>query len=103
RFDLRCGTLAKGFRVEGDFGRIEAIEASLDGQPLPPSRVRLGLDTPYPGGPIAPRALLAREWPGLSPAAGGLRLWVHDAASNVARREHDPETEKGLRALGYIQ
>jgi arylsulfatase A-like enzyme len=103
RFDLVCGTLAKGFRVEGDFGRIETIEASLDGQPLPPSRVWLGLDAPYAGGPISPRSLLAREWPGLSRPAGGVRLWVHDAASNLARREHDPETEKGLRALGYIQ
>ena len=103
RFDLRSGTLAKGFRVEGDFGGIAGIAATLDGKPLPASQVRLGMNAPYGGGPVDRRALLAREWPGLAPAAGGVRLWVHDAASNVARREHDPETEKGLRALGYIQ
>jgi len=103
RFDLLASTLAKGFRVEGDGGKIESIAATLDGRPLPPAQVRIGMDTPYAGGPIGPAALLAREWPGLAHPAGGVRLWVHDMASNVKRREHDPETERGLRALGYIQ
>ncbi len=90
--------------MEGDYGQVEAIEAAADGKPLSPARLRIGMDAPYAGGPVAPRALVAREWPGLTPLGGaGLRLWVHDTASNVARREHDPETEKALRALGYIQ
>ncbi|HTQ81290.1 MAG TPA: sulfatase-like hydrolase/transferase [Thermoanaerobaculia bacterium] len=103
RFDLRSTPLMKGFRVEGDYGTIESVAAALDGRPLPGSQVRIGRKDAYAGGPIAPQSLLAREWPGLAPSAGGVLLWVHDAASPVARREHDAETERALRALGYIE
>jgi arylsulfatase A-like enzyme len=103
RFDLKSDAIAKGFRVEGDFGGITTMAATLNGAPLPAVRMRIGMNTPYAGGPVDRRALVAREWPGLAPAAGGLRFWEHDATSNVARREHDSETEKAMRALGYIQ
>jgi arylsulfatase A-like enzyme len=105
RFELRTEPLAKGFRVEGDFGRVLELTAALDGQPLPAARWRVGPGRPYAGGPLAPADLLAPEWPGLLPrAGGGLDLWIHDAAGAgaAARRAHDPETERRLRALGYI-
>ena len=77
---------------------------SLDGQPAPPGRVLLGPGTPYGGGPVAPAALRSPEWPLASPAPvpSFLRLWVRQGAT-VKRRPPDPETEKRLRALGYIQ
>jgi arylsulfatase A-like enzyme len=103
RFDLLAGRLDKGFRVEGDFGQIQALAATTNGQPLPAGQLRVGMNTPYAGGPLSPKALLTREWPGLAPAGRGLRLWIHDATGSVALREHDAETERGLRALGYIQ
>jgi arylsulfatase A-like enzyme len=103
RFDLLASTLAKGFRIEGDFGGIQSIAATLAGRPLPSSAVRIGRDHPYSGGALAARDLLAEEWPGLSGAGGGLRLWVHDARGRLERRARDPETERALRALGYIQ
>lgn len=73
RFDLTGAPGGKGLRIDGDLGRIAAEEASLDGRPLPP---------------------------------GGLRRWMqrHDGSGAVERRTTiDPETEKGLRNLGYIQ
>ncbi len=103
RFDLTAEALAKGFRVEGDFGRILAITVTLDGRPLPPARLSIGPGRPYAGGPLSPGDLLAAEWPGLlSRRAGGLDLWIHDTRGAAARRAHDPETERRLRALGYI-
>jgi hypothetical protein len=46
--------------------------------------------------------LLASGWP-LAGRAGGLALWLHRALRAGERRtERDPETERRLRALGYI-
>ncbi len=103
RFDLVAETLAKGFRVEGDFGRVLAVEATVDGRPLPAARWRIGPRRPYAGGALAPADLLAAEWPGLVPpaGAGGLDLWVHDTTGAARKLAHDPETERRLRALGY--
>jgi len=103
-FQLVAEPLAKGFRVEGDFGRVVSLQATLDGRPLPPSRWRLGPGRPWAGGPLAPADLLTPEWPGILPGAGsgGLDLWIHDARGAAVKRLHDPETERRLRALGYI-
>ena len=69
RFDLTGAPGGKGLRIEGGFGRVVAVEAALDGRPLPPAEVR---------------------------------RWMRSGA--VKRQSAvDPETEKRLRALGYIQ
>lgn len=103
-FEIAAETLAKGFRIEGDPGRIESLALTLDGQPAPPGRVLVGPGTPYGGGPVAPAALRSPEWPlaSPSPVPAFLRVWVRQGGT-VKRRPPDPETEKRLRALGYIQ
>ena len=103
-FDLVAEPLAKGFRVEGDFGRVVSLQATIDSRPLAAARWRVGPGRPWGGGPLAPAALLVPEWPGILPGAGAgtLDLWIHDTAGAAAKRSHDPETERRLRALGYI-
>ena len=70
RFDLTGAPGGKGLRIEGGFGRITAVEASLDGRPLPSATVR---------------------------------RWMRDAGAVKRHAAANPETEKGLRSLGYIQ
>ena len=62
-FDLTAEPLAKGFRVEGDSGRVIDLTVSQEGR---------------------------------------LRLWRYQGKT-VKRRPADPETERRLRSLGYIQ
>jgi arylsulfatase A-like enzyme len=106
--------LARGVRIEGDFAAaaeavVQALSAAVDGRPLPAARLRVGAGSPYTGGPLPRAALATRQWPG-APAAGGgdggpaVQLWMHDAAGEPERRDvHDVETERRLRALGYIE
>jgi arylsulfatase A-like enzyme len=116
-FDLASEPLDKGFLVLGDFGAVRSIEARRDGVPLPSGSLRVGEGVPYGGGAVPPARLLAAGWPladgrdgtGLGGATGqsgdpaGLALWLHRAARAGERRtERDPETERRLRALGYI-
>jgi arylsulfatase A-like enzyme len=106
RFEIVAEPLAKGFRVEGDFGLVLAIDATLDGRPLPAARLRIGPGRPFGGRALAAADLLAAEWPGLlapGAAGGSLDLWIHDTSGAAAKRAHDPETERRLRALGYVQ
>ncbi|HVT57542.1 MAG TPA: sulfatase [Thermoanaerobaculia bacterium] len=106
RFELVGDVVTKGLRIEGDCGRLERIEAELDGRPLPPERVRIGAAASYSGGAVAPAALLARQWPGAQGAGepAVLRLWIHDTSGEAERRtEADAETLRRLRNLGYIQ
>jgi arylsulfatase A-like enzyme len=126
--------LARGVTVEGDFdappsrvagarataGRVgglgylaggaprdplvRSLTVTLDGQPLPASRVRTGEGAPYGGGALALAALRTRQWPGDATGGGGpaVEIWVHDASGGPARRVgHDAETERRLHALGY--
>ncbi|HXO20871.1 MAG TPA: sulfatase [Thermoanaerobaculia bacterium] len=102
RFDLAAERLAKGFRLEGVPSRILRLEVRQDGRPLAGGQVRIGGGAPYGGGAVQPRELLARGWPAL-PQGPALALWRHDASGAAARRGHDAETERRLRALGYIQ
>ncbi len=125
-------SLARGVRIEGDFtaggagpggaGRlaplrdrdhpeaaVRSLSAALDGRPLPPGSLRAGAGAPYPGGSLPPAGLRARRWPeSLAAAVGGgagpvVALWLHDAAGTMERRQgHDAETERRLRALGYL-
>jgi arylsulfatase A-like enzyme len=111
--DLAGGDLlARGVRIAGD-AAVAGMTATLDGRPLAAERLRVGAGRPYGGGALAAAALTCREWPAdldgapaasLSSNLPVVGLWVHDAAGEVARRTaHDAETERGLRALGYIE
>jgi arylsulfatase A-like enzyme len=74
-FALTAEPIDKGFRLEGDPGRVVAVTLSVDGRPVPPGR---------------------------AVSAGNLKVWTPGKPA-VARRAADPETEKRLRSLGYIQ
>jgi arylsulfatase A-like enzyme len=84
-FDLGGETLLKGFRLEGDFGAVPPVEARLDGKPLAAGQVRSGRG----------------DLPDLQGTA--LLLWLPGARRAPSAGVADPETEKRLRALGYIQ
>ena len=119
--DLQGGDpLARGVRIEGDFADpsaaapaaasgpevVRSLTATVDGRPLPAARVRVGGGAPYEGGALPWAALRSRLGPGTLPAAGGpvVEIWVHDTAGETPRRtEHDAETERRLRALGYLK
>ncbi len=77
-FELVAEPIDKGFRLEGDPGRVEAVTLSIDGHPV------------SSGSPV--RAV----------RPGYLKIWTPGKPA-VARRPSDPETEKRLRSLGYIQ
>jgi len=103
RFTLLGDRLTKGIRIKGDFGRVLAVEAMLDGKPLPAGAVQTGAATSWSGSPVTPAGLRSRGWPLTSPPSPLLRLWIFDNAGAVERRtKADAETEKGLRNLGYI-
>jgi arylsulfatase A-like enzyme len=101
--------LARGVTIAGDFtgagAVVQALSATLDGRPLTPVRVRAGSGAPYAGGPLPLAGLRTRAWPD-APAVGGgpaVALWLHDASGQPQRRgAHDAETERRLRALGYV-
>ena len=84
-FDLGGEALLKGFRLEGDAGGVRSVEARVDGRPLPAGQVRSGRGAlPDVKGPA-------------------LFLWLPGARRAPVTGAVDPETEKRLRALGYIQ
>ncbi|HSU83936.1 MAG TPA: hypothetical protein VLR69_16070, partial [Thermoanaerobaculia bacterium] len=67
------------------FGGVPPLEARLDGRPLPAGQIRTGRGTlPDAKGPA-------------------LLLWLPGARRAPVAGAADPETEKRLRALGYIQ
>jgi hypothetical protein len=74
-FELTAEEIDKGFRLEGDPGRVVAVTLSVDGKPVPPGR---------------------------AVGAGHLKVWTPGKQA-VTRRPADPETERRLRSLGYIQ
>ncbi len=85
-FDLGGDTIEKGFLLEGDFGGVQAVEARLDGQPLPSGQILIGrAGAPGAKGPA-------------------LRLWSPGKRRPPsATASPNPETEQRLRALGYAQ
>jgi arylsulfatase A-like enzyme len=103
-FDLACGRIEKGLRIEGDPGRIESATLTLDGAAVPPARLLTGPGNAYAGGPVSLAALRSTQWPPSVEASvpGLARLWIHEGAV-VAKRATSSETEKRLRNLGYIQ
>jgi arylsulfatase A-like enzyme len=99
------GGAGGGVAVARD-GLVQSLSATVDGRPLPAARVRAGAGAAYGGGPLSLAALRSRQWPGALPDDGGpaVAIWMHDASGGPARRvAHDAETERRLRALGYIQ
>lgn len=90
----------RGVRVDESFGRVLAVEATLDGEPLPPAAIQVG-GRPYQGGAVAPAELESATWP--APREGvSLRLWLpaHDLLENAP--EENEETRRRLKALGYL-
>ncbi len=101
-FDLGGEALEKGFRLEGDFGGVQAVEARVGGRPLAAAQVRVGMGSPYSGGTLSAAMLTAADLP--SASGPSLLLWLpgrrHAPAAGAAP---NPETEMRLRALGYAQ
>jgi arylsulfatase A-like enzyme len=100
-FELGGEALEKGFRLEGDFGGVQAVEARVDGRPLAAGQVRVGPGTPYPGGALSSRALTAGDLPTTNGPA--LLLWLPGGRRAPAHAAPNRETETRLRALGYVQ
>ncbi len=101
-FDLGGETLAKGFLLAGDVGGVQSVEARLDGHALPADQLRAGRGARYAGGALAAGALASGDFPDVQGPA--LCVWLparrREAGGQVPR---SPETERRLRALGYIQ
>jgi arylsulfatase A-like enzyme len=103
-FELGGETLEKGFLLEGleglagDTGGVRTLEASLDGRPL---QILAGRAR-YAGGALAPAALTADDLPTAKGPA--LLVWRPGRRrAPSANAAPNPETERRLRALGYIQ
>jgi arylsulfatase A-like enzyme len=90
----------------GGEAAVRSLAVTLDGRPLAAGQVRVGGGAAYDGGPLPLAALRTREGPAAPRAADGpsVAIWVHDASGEPRRLvEHDAETERRLRALGYLQ
>ncbi len=105
RFDLGCESSArrsKGFLVHGETGALVSIVAEIAGRLLPAGQIRLGSGAAYGAGPVPPAALETGRFP-LAAPGGTLWLWRRGDAGRPSRSAASAETEKSLRALGYIQ
>ena len=103
--DLGGDVLAKGLLVTGAVPAVRRIAARLEsdaGRSCPaPLRVLVGEGHPLPAGALEPALLSAAHWP--EPGAGPvLRVWVR-SPERPGEMRRDSETERRLRALGYIQ
>jgi arylsulfatase A-like enzyme len=65
---------------------IESLTATVDGQPLPPARLRLGASTPYTGGPIPLATLRTRSTPVLPASAMFAALFGSSGGAGAADR-----------------
>jgi hypothetical protein len=109
-FDLEGDVIQKGVLIQGqgltltDF-RVEArVEARAEAGAASRPSLRIGAGRPYPGGAVGWRALAAPEWPA-APTGPSVRLWRSPSAEEAGSRSQkgSEETERRLRALGYIQ
>jgi arylsulfatase A-like enzyme len=98
RFALRLDAVRKGWRIHGEFGRLEAVELRLDGRSVGPERTWAGRAA-YAGEPISAEALRARPPEGRPDTL--LTIWL--AADAVRTAAPDGEAAARLRALGYVQ
>jgi arylsulfatase A-like enzyme len=118
--------LPRGIRIEDEVTGAGAgdlvlrLAATLDGRPLPPAQLSIASGAAYSGGGLTAAMLRASEWPqalqapaaaegAMAPnVAGGagpvVAVWMHADSGESQRRQagHDLETERRLRALGYI-
>ena len=62
RFDWRAEGWPKGIRILGDAGVVEAFEASVDGEAVPPARLRIG-EAPWNGLRVGPAGYTTPTWP----------------------------------------
>lgn len=100
-FSIVGEAVAKGFRLVGDPGALVDASLLLDGELLPPARLRYGGGAPFPGRPVPATALATETFP--SPVERpGLRLWEYAGRAAVAT-EVSEETRRSLEALGYVQ
>jgi len=100
-FEIVGEAVTKGFVVSGTPGALVDASLRLDGEPLPAGRLRLGGGTAFSGAAVEPEALASEAYPAPGERPG-LRLWRFNGARPEST-EIDPETRKGLKALGYIQ
>ncbi len=105
RFTLSGEALDKGFVLQGGISGmsgVAALQVTLDGRPLAPSRLLLGRGIPYSGGAVERSALVAEGW--TKATGGGLRIWIPRLRRGpIAGEGINAETERRLRALGYLQ
>lgn len=101
RFEITGEVVPKGFRVLGAEAPLVAASLTLDGEPLPAGRLRLGAGDPFTGRPVAPAAL---ETGGLPPTGSraGLLLWSPSGPTARPAAASD-RTRESLRALGYVE
>jgi arylsulfatase A-like enzyme len=108
RFAWRGEGFAKGMRLAGEPGAVESVTVTVDGEPVAPTRVTVGDGRAYAGGRVAASGLEADSWPPGASLAGApppvLHLWLPGSEPptglDAAAIE---ETERRLRALGYIR
>ena len=111
RFSLQGEGFAKGVRLLGAPGAVESVRVTVDGAAVAPARVTVGTARPYAGGRVAAAALATEGWPpgaALSGATAGalpvLHLWLPgDRPPGGLDAAAIEETERRLRALGYIR
>lgn len=100
RFELVGEAVEKGFRVLGDAGAVLAASLTLDGEPLPPARLRLAGGDPFTGRAVPAAALATGAFPAAADLPG-LRLWDYAGRTAIAT-EVNEETRRSLEALGYV-
>lgn len=111
RTSLPAGTAVPGhgLLVQGDFGRLEALDVTLttaEGETLD-VEVKIAGGVPYSGGPVPRAQLRAPAWP--LPASSEeptqeptLYVWLSQEPVAL-QAEENPETRRRLIALGYVQ
>ena len=110
RLDLRLvgEAVPKGVRVLGEPEGIAAIDLAVDGRPLAAGEIAVGAGRPYAGGALAEADLVAPAPPlpaSPLPAPSLLVVWspAEGGAEPPLRTAEVQETERRLRALGYVQ
>ena len=105
RLDLRLvgEAVPKGVRVLGEREGIEAIDVAVDGRPLAAGKIAVGAGRPYAGGALAAADLVASVPP--ITASPLLFVWLpaEGGIEPTAPEAEVQETERRLRALGYVQ
>lgn len=97
-FDLGGDVIQKGVLIQGEGLTLTGLRA--EGEVV----LQIGAGRPYAGGVAGWKALAAPDWPA-PPSGPALRLWRSPSAEEAGSRSQkgSEETERRLRALGYIQ